>query len=699
MRHQSAVLSFRAILAAFCSIVTLNVALDAQAPQAPAANPLPLRRVVLYKSGVAHFEHLGRVRGNQDVTISFTTGQLDDVLKSLTAIDMGGGQITGIHYNSQEQIDRRLGALRLSVGEKPTRAQFLSAMRGARLEVVSGTRRTAGRLLSVETTSRKIDGVVMNVETLALVGDAGDIHTVALDPGVTVKLLDNDLSHEIGRYLAVVGSARDADVRRLTIATNGAGERDLFVSYVSEAPVWKSTYRLVLPTDSARPALLQGWAIVDNTGGEDWSNVEMSLVAGAPQSFVQAISKPFYVKRPVVTLRSALTAAPHTHQRALNLLSTNDGLFSLVVPRLDAVEEVTMKSEAGVNITIDGALPRSTFTTTLRQQAVSADAANLGELFEYRIKQPVTINKGQSALVPILAADIKAERVSVWNAKENPGRPLRAIWITNDSGLTLDGGNFSVIDADKFAGEGLIDPLRPGERRVISFAVDLGLVVDAGDEEQNERISNVSIHRGLIRRTVDERRRVRYTVRNEDSQKKTLVLEHPAEEGWKLTGASTPTETTAGWHRFRVEIAPRSTATLDLEEKKPVSTDVLIATLTDDHLALFVKERTISPEVETALRDIQRRKAEVARVASDIKNRTIEIEQIHADQARVRENMRALKGTSEERQLLQRYVRQLDEQETRIRAIDDEVRRLTAELATAKGALAQAIEGLSASRP
>src|SRR5437763_16970484 len=115
---------------------------------------LPVKRVVLYKNGVGYFEHVGKVQGKQDVTISFTSGQLDDVLKSLTVLDLGGGRITGVEYGSAAPVDRQIGDLRLPMGEKTSLMEFLGALRGARLEVRSGTNVISGRLLSVERKTR-----------------------------------------------------------------------------------------------------------------------------------------------------------------------------------------------------------------------------------------------------------------------------------------------------------------------------------------------------------------------------------------------------------------------------------------------------------------------------------------------------------------------------------------------------------------
>src|ERR1700675_141749 len=285
------------------------------------AAKLPIRRVVLYKNGVGYFEHLGNVRGSQGVHIDFTSAQLNDVLKSLTVLDLSGGRITGVEYNSEAPLARRLASLRLSLGERPTIAEFLGSLRGARLEVRSGNGPAlTGRLLSVERKTRTGAGPGWTVETdeISLITDGGEVRSVDLNSSTSVKIAEKDLQVEVGRYLGLLASSRDQDVRRMEISTTGNGERSLYVSYISEVPIWKTTYRIVLPSKADKKPLLQGWAIVDNTVGEDWEGVELSLVAGAPHSFIQQLSEPFYGRRPVVPLPESVQLSPQTHAATLS---------------------------------------------------------------------------------------------------------------------------------------------------------------------------------------------------------------------------------------------------------------------------------------------------------------------------------------------------------------------------------------------
>ncbi len=685
-------------------------------PQPAAPNRLPVRRVILYKNGVGYFEHVGRVRGNQTVTVDFTSGQLNDVLKSLTALDLDGGRVSGVSYNSQAGLERRIGALRLPVGQEASRAEFLSALRGARLDVRTGASRVVGRLLSVEQTTRTTTTGSSPIDTLTLVTDAGEMQTVALDPGVVVRIAEPDLNQEVGRYLSLVASVRDQDLRRLAIATTGTGERDLFVSYVSEVPVWKATYRLVLPATGpgaapgAKP-LLQGWAIVDNTVGEDWENVELSLVAGAPQSFIQQISQPYYVQRPVVPLPDRVLLTPQTHLSPITAPASNitlDGVSAVSGERSVTAGGgggrgggAAFRSAGNVGGVVGG-IPAAPPPVPMQERVDSAmsafqataAASQLGDLFEYKLTSPVTIRKNQSALVPILSGAVVADKVSLWTPTSG-ARPFRALWLTNSTPLTLDGGTFSIVEGNAFAGEGLIDPLKAGERRLISYAVDLAVTVDARSESSPVRITKATVARGILTQLTEERQRRTYTARNEDSEARVLVLEHPIRTGWTIGGTIAPAESTAAVHRFRVPVAPKTTVTFVVEETRPVQAQISVSSITDNQIAVLVRDQALSATLQASLREIQTKKAEVARLSGEAAARQREIDQIGRDQERVRENMRALKGSAEERQLVQRYVKQLDDQETRIEVLRREQQALAADAQRAQAELNQLIERLA----
>jgi hypothetical protein len=499
----------------------------------------------------------------------------------------------------------------------------------------------------------------------------------------------------------------------MTIATAGTGDRQLYVSYISETPIWKTTYRVVLPANGKDQPLLQGWAIVDNTVGEDWTNVELSLVAGAPQSFIQQLSQAYYGRRAVVPLPQYAQLAPQTHEGAMiagsaSVDAATDTLQlrenSLAFAKKSGVAggtgEVTAWGEPLSKI-VGGpanapALDPYAIAAARSAGSALAQANDLGDLFEYKLKDRVTIHKNESALVPIVQVPVAAEKVSLWNSSLNSPRPLRALWLTNSSALTLDEGSFSVIEDEAFAGEGLIDAIKPGEKRLLSYAVDLGVRVDRKAENQPQRVTRVRISRGVMIQTSETHQETSYTIRNDDITPRSVLIEHPLQPGWQLSEQTPkPDETTSNAYRFRQSVDPKATVKFAVMESRPIETRYELTNLTNDQIVLFERQKSINPEVEAALRKIIEQKGQVAALDAQISAKNAETKKIYDDQSRIRENLKALKGTPEERALTQRYIQQLADQETRLEAIQHETADLTSKREQAQAILEAMINSLT----
>ena len=776
----------------------LPLSLESQDRPADASANLPIKRVVLYKNGIGYFEHLGRVRDNQDVTVSFTSGQLNDVLKSLTVLDLNGGRITGVAYGSAAPVERQLGDLRIPTGDKTSLAEFLGALRGARLEVRNGSTVITGRLLSVERKTRISGGTTLEVDYLSLITDSGELHTTEISPAFSVRLLERGLAGKVEHFLDLVSSAREPDLRKMVISTAGSGARDLFVSYISEAPVWKTTYRIVLNSKAGAKPLLQGWAIVDNTVGQDWENVDLSLVAGAPQSFIQNLSQPYYTQRPVIPLPEAMSTAPQTYESTLipggarltgtvtdasgaaivgasvkafgnnsaligetstnaagtyELQSLPEGAIRLevasqgfrratvhgvVASAARSVRQDVRLEVGGVTQAVEVSAAAQTANTAMSSvaggrslgsgaalggrrgagagggvgagsgggfgggvyrvganQEAAARGQELGDLFEYKLKEPISIQKNRSALVPVVQSEIGAEKVSVWNEQAGLRRPQRALWITNSSGLTLDGGSFSVLEEETFAGEGIFDQIRPDEKRLVSYATDLALNVSSTEGSEQERVTRVRVHRGVMTQESEVREKKTYTFRNEDSSPRTVVVEHPVRSGYELRSAARPVETTAAWMRFRLEAGAKQTAALVVEEARPVVATYTISNIDSKLIGTFVQQRSIDKGVEEALRKVVAQKDAIANLEEQKNARDEENQKIYDDQQRLRENMKSLKGSAEEKALVQRYVQQLNTQETRLETLRQEIAQVESKKDSAQADLDRMIEDLS----
>ena len=320
----------------------------------------------------------------------------------------------------------------------------------------------------------------------------------------------------------------------------------------------------------------------------------------------------------------------------------------------------------------------------MARQSQAATAAPLGDLFEYRIKEPVTLRKNQSALVPIVNAEIAAEKVALWNHAPGSGRPLRAVWLTNGSGLTLDGGNISVIDGNAFAGEGLIASLKPGERRLLSYAADVGVLVDAKVDAVPGRLVRIRARDGVVIQETEERASWTYRARSEESTPVTLIVEHRQRPGWKLSTGQTPVESTPDAHRFRVVVEPQKEVTLVVKEERAGETRVAVSDFMDSLGAQLVVAGGNSEALQRALAPLVAKRSELSAIERQLASFEAERAAIVQDQQRLRENMKALRGSAEEKQLLQRYTRQLDEQENKLDALRRDIATTTTRRDTAR---------------
>ena len=730
-------------LAAFTLALTAQTPAAGTAPSkaavaAPAASTavikdLPVRKVVLYKNGVGYFEHAGVVNGSQRVAIDFTSSQLNDVLQSLTALDEGGGRIAGVNYNSTTPLAEQLKTLSLGMTEDPTSTELFGALRGQRVEVTGGPGGViTGRLMSIETRSENIDSTdsTKSIDKfyLTLVATTGAVRVIELTPTLSVRPLDANLQGQLDRYLELLASTHATGLRHLTLDAIGQGQRQLRVSYISEVPVWKSTYRIVFPREATGKATMQGWAVVDNTVGADWDNVQLSLVAGAPQSFIQPLSQPLYARRAEVPIATELETTPQTHEAAQangqqQVTLNNQLVDSAVLTGRDSAELVKMmpgvtfnnNGQAGAARKSGGfvrnvAGPRSVVSgadaeVPVDNAMVSGLAGNAGgvyrasdaisqgdvstnafdDFFEYALTQPVTIHKNESAMVPILQQDLPAEHVTLWSEREPT--PLRAVWLENKSSLTLDSGSFSIFEAGEFAGEGLLDPIHPGEKRLLSYASDQAVRVRLTGGVTKRKLHHLAISHGVLVQTYLDVVLHNYSVVNSADVQRDVLIETPRQsngKGWSLGGDLKAAETTPTLYRFEVHVAPHSTATLEVNEHGPIVTSVSLNSNQNQasYLLELVKQ---APNALDNLKPVIDAQNSISDLDHQIEESKKTEETASDDEDRDRDNLTALKGND----AAKRFVDELNRAEDLLQS----TRKHTADLEQQKQA---AIDKLAA---
>jgi hypothetical protein len=715
--------------------LTASASISAQQPAKPAhptphpatASTLPVTSVSLYKNGVGFFEHTGNVTGNGAVTIDFTSAQLNDVLQSLTAVDLGGGRIAGAGYNSATPLDQQLRTLPFTLSDDSSAADFYAAIRGARVEVHAPGGSITGRLLSIETrTTNAGDDAKPAAERryLTVVSDSGEVRTFELTSATSVRLLDPALQQSVGRYLQLVESNRSQGLRHLTLQDNGTGTREVRVSYISEVPVWKSTYRILFtPSSSGSTTTLQGWSVVDNTTGADWVNVHLSLIAGAPQSFIQPLSQPIYTRRPEIPIATEAQLTPQTFDSSMDAAkqlvpppptpSMNSSAQTVTVEASNMALEnvdpntapVRAKAAGGVlggmpGFSGGGPVIRSYNTNGMAYEQAATNSLQLNasssafdDYFAYTLDNPVTILKNQSALVPILQTKIPTESVTLVSyANGRISQPLRALWLTNASGLTLDRGSFTVIESGNFAGEGLLDPVHADEKRLVSYAADQAVHVTTEGDKTTNHVTLIRGSKGVLNIHRADIHEMTLVFHNAASTQRSVVSEVPVVKDWELDSNPKPVETTATVYRFRTEVDPGATVRLHVGAKHSGFNTYYLTNTNDSQIQFMLSQTNNNAALKAALEPVLEARRKVSYAQDRVNEINTKLTDLRSDEDRQRANVVALAGADHTAR--DRFVNDLNKTEDAIHAAQAELTLRQKALEDAKADLANKIDSV-----
>jgi hypothetical protein len=675
---------------------------------------LPIKRVILYSNGVAYIERRGIVSNSAEINLQFKQSQVDDVLKSMVVLDLGQGRIGAVSYNSSAPPNARLAEIPFGIGSADVGgiAEVLSQLQGAKVAVTSSKGATSGAILTVEKRTTQIETTKPPIiqRFLVIASESGELSSFPLDDLKSVKLLEEGTRKDVNDFADATASARRRDAKTITVTSEGTGQREMVVSYIIAAPIWKTTYRVVL--DEAGKPFFQGWAIVDNVSDEDWSNVKLSLVSGSPISFIQPIQKPMYRYRPVVPMPDNLNLQPQVYEEQdgstpQGFVSSNDphGYIAQAttgrrntrnendakdaksdnrgsVPQQSMTVEVTSNNSSVSNNISTAAETSVSEALTNNNSGVSTAATGeeIGDLFEYKIEQPMTVLKDRSALIPIVQTKMDGERISIYNEAVRKDRPMGGMLLKNLTNLTLESGSLTVLDRDAYAGEALMERLKPKEQRLISYALDLGTLVTVEDKEDKEPAKLIKAVNGVFEVHYFQSDKKIYKFANQTDRKKVIYVEYPVNKDWTLSPETPkPDITTQRYYRFRVELDPFEKEDLIIAERQALMDSYQLRDISYTDLQLFLSRRYIDEATKAKLQKLIDLRSQINQIEAKLNGFENEEEKISEDQKRLRENIEALSKTPEAKALITRYIDKVNVQETRIEAITKERETLNAQ--------------------
>jgi hypothetical protein len=702
------------------------------------AENLPIRRITLYRSGVASFMRRGTIDGDSMVPLRFQTDQINDILKSMIVLDYGGGRIGGVSYGSKDPLTRRLASFGVDISDNPSLANLADRLRGSSATITSGDGPATGTILGVETRQEFKGDARMpsNVPFVNLLTTTG-IRAINLNTISSFQLNDAALAAELNKALAALAEHRADRTKTVDVSFMGEGAREVAIAYVHETPVWKVSYRLVLPEDvkkdgggagagggtpgagrkpdapanAAGPqSTIQGWALVENTTDEDWSNVALSLVSGRPVSFVMDLYQPLYLARPEVPVPTVPGVAPRIYA-----MGTSGQWATASAPAFD-LGEVLADGAARMEAGAPGAPPAPAMSAVgglargradSREQkagrpmsgadmsgyaaAAQAQAAESGEVFQYELSTPVTIQRQRSAMLPILSSNVGGRRVSIYNRNDGSEHPMRGVELINSTDLQLLPGPISVFDDGAYAGDAQIGHVAPGDKRLLAYAVDLDVAVVVRDDNTNT-VNKIRIVDGAIEQTSTLRSEVTYVFTNKDRKRdREIVIEH-SKRGEKLVTPTKADDETQGMYRFNVKADAGKAAEVKVVEDTPQWTRFDVLNYDLGTLIAYAKDGKTSDKVVEAVREAGRRRGLVMEQDRKIKELEKERQSIGQDQDRIRQNMNTIDRQS---QLYTRYMQKLTDQETRVEKLDTDLAQARETLQKLQNDLAAFVRSLN----
>ena len=629
---------------------------------------LPVTRVVLFTSGVGYFEHSGTVTGDAEIALAVAADQMDDLLQSLVLQDFDGGTIHPVRYDASDPLGRILASYSLDLSRAPTLADLLLQARGEALLIEAGSP-LEGTLLSVE----RVPGPEDTFTMFLTLSTASGLQRIGLDEVRQIRFERAELQAELEAALAAIARFRSVDDKTVRLRFSGEGERRVRVGYIREMPVWKTSYRLVLNDDGS--ADLQGWAIFDNPTNIDLDGVSVSFVAGQPISFITDLYNPVYVGRPRVRVQVAQPLTP----------GADIGEFApapVLAPAATPQEEERNRA-AGFAAGADDAFFEAEPSPEPQLQGAGVEAmaqgGRTGATFEYRVSEPVTIGRYESAMIPIVQQTVEAPLVSLYDPSLLELHPLRAVRLLNDTGLHLAAGSVTLFGAGGFTGNAQLGDVVAGDTRTLSYAVDLDVDILRTASNDPQEITAVTIRNGLIESTLLLRQRTVYRIEVSEGEARFLVIDHPKRNGFEVVSPTPAPAETPSSYRFGVAIGEvpdddtiptqlscdpeGESCSLEVVLERTTIDRVALSNLGGDQIAFYLENFELSDDDRAALTEVLELNRQIVALDRAIADNRTRLTDIDQEQSRIRQNMAQLDRNSE---LYRRYVSDLGAQENEI---------------------------------
>lgn len=581
------------------------------------------------------------------------------MLKSLAVFDHAGGRIISLDYQTPTADRYPENSIRL--GDLASLRDLLISLRGRDVGLRMGDHIHHGRMVGLD----EMPNDAAQDYKVVLLTDSGATQIFALSAVEGVTLRDEIAARDLSFFLdgSVFRDKRMALNIRLS-----EGDHDLRLQYVAPAPVWRVSYRVVGESESGK-ALLQAWGLFDNHLEEDLEAVKVTLVAGQPISFIYQLDNAVIPARPVVADEARVAPGPIEFEGARMALDEAPSGGGVAYMR-GGVEPVPAPAPMMAK-----SIRSATIPPTVEQYADSFEAATegkeAGEFFQYAMTTPISVKRGESALVPILSQDIRYERELLYNRAKLPDHPVAALRFMNESALTLERGPVTLVEDGDYKGEAIIPFTKAGREIYLPYAVELGVKITERTEHTTQ---TVGLHFRDEYAVFDEYHitQIHYALENVTDKPQAITLEAAIISGTELFETPAPIVESATEQRWRVDVPALSKTTFTRKHRIRTSRQQIIQGLDAAQLRDFLDHRWLDQETFRRLEDMNRKLDEIRQLQAKLSAIGGVRTGLYEQQGQLRENLKSLGAGGDEAALRKRMLDRLATTQDQLDALEQQ---------------------------
>jgi hypothetical protein len=236
--------------------------------------------------------------------------------------------------------------------------------------------------------------------------------------------------------------------------------------------------------------------------------------------------------------------------------------------------------------------------------------------------------------------------------------------------------------------------LKSGDKRLISYAVDLGTRVSQAFHNKVAVVREMHANRGMLTTKFAAEETRTYTARNVDQKSKTLIVEHPLRQGYTLLNQK-PTEKTSTAYRFEIQLAAGATQEFPVSEERVYDQTYAVSGMTPEVLLSYIQNRDLSDNGRRQLQRIAAQKSQIADTARALDDAQTQTRDLTGDEDRIRHNIESLNNVSGQQQQVQKYALQLDQHEQQLATLRDRQAELQKKQSAQETELDRLIEALT----